>query len=151
MERIRYRSPKESMEEGDDPQHTFDLIVNGEKIGSAEINYLSKPLPLYQLTDLYVDFEHRGKGYASKLMDQVECWLKERKKPGVLVEAILEGDPALGMYAKRGWVPVPDSFGLHVYNWPRGVDLSILKGYPLRYTQAMDREGWSGSIDDSQE
>lgn len=141
MENLRYSAPKEALEQDELPQHRFDLMADGERIGAAEIDYFSKPLPLYQVTDLYVDFEHKGKGYASKIMDQVEAWLRERKKPGVLVEAILEGDQSQGMYEKRGWKPVPDSFGLHVYNWPEDVDLSILKGYAERYTPIDQREG----------
>ena len=142
MESIDYISPEDAIENHEPPQHRFDLIVDGEKIGSAEIDYVSKPLPMYQVTDLYVDFEHKGKGYASKIMDQVENWLKERRKPGILVEAILEGDLAYGMYAKRGWVPVPDSFGLHVFNWPKDADLSILNGYSQRYTYITERDSF---------
>lgn len=139
MEKVQYSSPKESIEQDEMPQHRFDLIVDGERIGAAEINYFSKPLPLYQVTDLYVDFEHKGKGYASQIMDQVETWIRERKKPGILAEAILDGDPAQGMYERRGWKPVPNSFGLHVYNWPDDVDISILDGYPQRYTDPLER------------
>jgi hypothetical protein len=39
MERIRYSSPKESIEQDEMPQHRFDLVVNGERIGAAEIDY----------------------------------------------------------------------------------------------------------------
>jgi len=139
MEGIQYSSPKESVDQDEKPQHRFDLVVGGERIGAAEIDYFSKPLPLYQVTDLYVDFEHKGKGYASQIMDQVETWLRVKKKPGVLVEAILDGDPAKGMYERRGWQPVPNSLGLHVYNWPDDIDLSVLDGYPQRYTDHHDR------------
>ena len=139
MEKITYVPPKEAIEQDELPQHRFDLIVDGERIGAAEIDYFSKPLPLYQVTDLYVEYEHKGKGYASQIMNQVEAWLHNRKKPGVLVEAILEGDPAQGMYEKRGWKPVPDSNGLFVYNWPEDVDISILKGYAERYASLAER------------
>lgn len=135
MESINYLSPEEVLEKGEIPQHHFDLIIDGKKIGSAEIDYFSKPLPLYQVTDLYVDFEYKGKGYASQIMFKVEEWLIERKKPGVLVEAILSGDPAGGMYKKRGWVEVPGEYGLHVFNWSKDIDLSILKGYSSRYAK----------------
>ena len=70
------------MQNDEIPQHRFDLIVNGEKIGAAEINYYSKPIPIYQITNLFVDFEYKGKGYASQIMSQVEEWLKARKKSG---------------------------------------------------------------------
>lgn len=143
MEKAQYLSPKEAMENDERPQHHFDLVVDGVKIGSAEIDYFSKPLPLYQVTDLYVDFAEKGKGYASQIMTQVEEWLTERKKPGVILDAIVEGDPAEGMYAKRGWTAVPGGRGLHVFNWPKDVDLSVLKGYPLRYTDMTERKGFN--------
>ena len=80
---IQYLSPEAAMEQGEQPQHRLDLIVDGEKIGSAEIDYFSKPLPLYQLSNLYVLFEHHSQGYATQIMEQVEAFLRERKKPGV--------------------------------------------------------------------
>lgn len=140
MERIQYSSPQESIEEDKIPQHRFDLVVDGRCVGAAEVDYYSKPLPLYQVTDLYVDFEYQGKGYASQIMDRVENWLREKKKPGILVEAIFGDHPASGMYERRSWRPVPNSFGQHVYNWPDDVDLSILNGYPQRYTNHLDRD-----------
>lgn len=140
MNEIKYISPPESITQGELPQHRLELIVEGEKIGGAEIEYFSKPIPLYQLSDLYIDYEHKGKGYASKIMDQVENWLKERKKPGIVTDAILHGDSASGMYAKRGWLPVPNSLGLHVFNWPKDVDLKILDGFHFRYTDYSQRK-----------
>ncbi len=137
---INYVSPQEAIEEGAEPQHRFDLTIEGEKIGSAEFEYLSKPLPHYLLSDLYVEFEHKGKGYASKILEKMEEFLKERKKPGILVDAIMVGDPASDMYARRGWKEVPDSGGLHVFNWPDDVSLDVLKGYSFRYTDPMIRE-----------
>ncbi len=142
METIKYISPEESKENNETPQHRFDLVVDGVKIGSAEINYYSKPLPFYDINALYVDFEHKGKGYASKIMAQVESWLKDRRKPGVLVDGIIEGDPASGMYKKRGWKEIPNSMGLHVFNWPEDVDLSILNSYVDRYTHLTERQSY---------
>lgn len=145
-ENIKYSSPEEAAEAGEEPQHRFDLVVGGKKIGAAEINYYSKPLPLYQLTDLYVDFESKGKGYASKIMDQVEDFLKTRKRPGVLVDAIMIGDQASGFYARRGWKEVPGGLGLHVFNWPDDVPLKVLDGYASRYTDPMERPGFQEKI-----
>ncbi len=140
-EKIDYTSPKESIEKGEPPQHRFDLIVNGEIIGAAEINYFSKPLPLYQLTALYVDFEQKGKGCASRILDRVEEFLKKRNKPGILVDAIMEEDQASGLYARRGWVEVPNSLGLYVFNWPKNISLDILNGYSYKYSDMNIRKG----------
>jgi GNAT superfamily N-acetyltransferase len=139
---IEYSSPKEAIEQGEEPQHRFDLILDGERIGAAGVNYYSTPIPLYQLTDLYVDYEHSGKGNASRLLDQVEEFLRERRKPGVLVDAIIEDKPTSGMYARRGWQEVPGGYGLHVYNWPNDVDLRVLKGYASRQTDITERDSF---------
>lgn len=132
MEGIRKVTPKESLESGEPPQHRLDLYVGGVVVGSAEIEYFSKPLPYYQLSSLYVEYEHAGKGYASQLMDQVEEWLRKRKKPGVLIDGIDEGSPAAGMYQRRGWKPVPHTPTMFVYNWPADVSLDVLKGLGSR-------------------
>ena len=139
-ENIKYLSPKEAEDLGESPQHHFDLFVNEKKVGSAEIDYFSKPLPLYQLTDLYVDFDLKGKGYASKILDKVEKFLIERRKPGLLVDAIIAGDPASTLYSKRGWKEVPNGNGLRVFNWPENVSLDILSGYFWRYTDILERK-----------
>ncbi len=136
---INYVDPKKDLEEEGLGQHRFDLTIDGEKIGGVEINYFSKPLPLYQVTDLYVDFKYKGNHYASRILDQVEEWIVNRKKPGVLVDATLHEENH-GMYAKRGWVEIPGSQGLHVYNWPKEVSLDIMKGYANRYTDYLERD-----------
>jgi len=136
---LKYSSPKENLEIHELPHHQFDLLINGEKVGAAEIDYFSKPLPLYQVSDLYVDFEHKSRGYASAILAQVERFLIDRKKPGVLVDAIIPGDPASGLYKRRGWKEVPNMMGLYVYNWPEDVSLDVLAGYPFRYTDPMIR------------
>lgn len=91
------------------------------------------------MTDLYVDAAYKGKGHASQIMDYVERWIRDRKKPGILADAIMEGSPAQGMYARRGWVEVPNSHGLYVFNWPSDTGFSILAGYSSRYTDLSER------------
>lgn len=137
---IEYKSPK-SAEAGEMPQHRFDLSIEGKVIGAAEMDYFSKPLPLYQLSELYVDRQHQGKRYASQIMDQVEDFLRERKKPGVLTDAILPGEYAQGMYERRGWKEVPGYRGfLKVFNWPDDVSLEILQGLFKRYADHVNRQ-----------
>lgn len=138
MEKIQYFSPEANKERDEYLGHSFEVISNGKKIGAAEVNYYSKPIPLYQVSDLYIDVEAQGKGLASRVMEQVETWLKERKKPGVLVDAIMDG-PAQGMYERRGWQRVFPNQDLYVYNWPADIDLSVLEGYALRYTDQLER------------
>jgi GNAT superfamily N-acetyltransferase len=142
MERIKYTSPSESIEEDQFRHHNFDLLVDEIKIGAAEVDYFSKPLPHYLLSDLYIERESKSKGYASKVLDQIEAWLKERRKPGILVDAIVLGDPARGMYERRGWQLVPDSICLYVYNWPEDVSLELLRGYSSRSTDYSERKNF---------
>jgi len=144
---IEYISPAEQDVE-DMPQHKFELKDGNKVIGGAEIDYFSKPLPLYQLTDLWIDFEYGGRGNASRIMTRVEAFLEERHKPGVLMEAILDG-PAQGMYERRGWVPVPGAPGRYVYNWPEHIPLDVLKGYEMRQTPIDEREGWNAVAEES--
>lgn len=144
---IQYTSPSEQGSE-DLPQHKFELKDGTKVVGGAEIDYFSKPLPLYQLTDLWIDFEYAGRGNASRLMTQVETFLKERRKPGVLTEAILDG-PAQGMYGRRGWMAVPDMPGRYVYNWPEHVSVDVLKGYEMRQTPIDEREGWNPAAEEN--
>lgn len=136
---INYVDPKKDLEEEGLGQHRLDLIIDGIKTGGAEINYFSKPLPLYQLTDLWVDFDSQGKGFGSKILEQFEEMLITRKKPGVLVDAILEGNEASGMYKRRGWKEVPNSYGLYVFNWPKDVPFDVMKGYASRQTDQTER------------
>lgn len=141
--RIEYWSPKESLEHGESAQHRFNLFIEGQKIGVAEVDYFSKPLPVYQITDLYIDPQEQGRGLASKIMSQIEQFLKEKKKPGILADAIMPGKPAYGMYERRGWNKIPNSGGLLVYNWPSDVNLNVLNGFPFRYTDLLKRPGYS--------
>jgi ribosomal protein S18 acetylase RimI-like enzyme len=144
---IQYISPAEQDTE-DMPQHKFELKDGNRVVGGAEIDYFSKPLPIYQLTDLWIDFEYAGRGNASRIMAQVEAFLQERRKPGVLMEAILDG-PARGMYERRGWMPVPETPGRYVYNWPEHVPLDVLKGYEMRHTPVDEREGWNVATEEN--
>lgn len=137
---IQYTSPSEQSS-GEMPQHKFEVVDGDEIIGGAEIDYFSKPLPLYQVTDLWVDHAYAGRGNASRIMDRVEDFLEKRGKPGLLVNAIVGDSPAGGMYERRGWEPVPDNPSLHVYNWPQQVSLDVLKSYAMRQTPIDEREG----------
>ena len=141
-EKFRYSNPKENLERGEDSLHTIDLILDGKVIGRAEITYYSKPFPLYQISDLYVEIEHQGAGRAGKIMEQVESFLKARKRAGVLVDAIDIDSSASGMYKRRGWQEVPGQRDLFVYNLPKSASLEDLRGYAVRQTDAMERESW---------
>ena len=148
-EKIIYNSPKKNLEKGEDPLHTFDLVLGDDVIGRAQITYYSKPFPLYQVNELYVEHEYSGAGRAGEIIAQVEAFLKKRKRAGVLVDGILEDSPASGMYARRGWLEVPGGHGLFVYNLPKGAQPEDLRHYaesyvPLEERQNFDKEKWFG-------
>lgn len=132
MESFNHISPIENIK--DPYMHKMELLVDGERVGEADVEYFSKPFPIYQISHLSVDYKKQGMGYGSKLMENIENWLKKKGKAGVLVDAIDMDSPAAGMYARRGWTEVPNSFGLHVFNMPKGATIDQLKGYAERYT-----------------
>jgi hypothetical protein len=140
-ETVHHISPEDLPPDTEFKQRQFLIFDDkGEVIAGAEIDKYSRPLPLYQVTDLWS--ERPGQRLASTVMDEVEAFLKKTKKPGVLVDAIVEGSPAEGMYTRRGWEYVPDQHGLMVFNWPQKAPLSIMAGYAMRYTPIYEREAF---------
>ncbi len=129
---VNYKKPEDSDDDKILRHHRFEIKHDEEIIAAAEVVYLSKPLPIYQVSDLYTEYEHQGKGYASAILDQIEAFLKERKKPGVLVDAIFSDEPQVqSMYERRGWKRI-DGLGRRVFNWPEDVDTKIMQGYEMR-------------------
>lgn len=145
-EKIEYRNPKKNIEKGEEPLHTFDLILDGEIIGRAEITYYSRPFPLYQINELYVEPKYQNAGRASEIMNQIESFLKTKKRAGVLVDAIYENSPASEMYKKRGWQNVPGNKFLYAYNLPKNAKLEDLHNYTERQTDMMERESWKNRL-----
>lgn len=142
MEKIAYNNPKENLEKGEDPIHTFDISLDNKIIGRAEITYYSKPFPLYQIDSLFIEPEYQGVGRGSEIMDQIENFLKKRNKAGVLVDAIDLNSPASGMYERRGWQQIPGEDYLYAYNLPKKAKLEDLRSYSTRQTPIMERKGW---------
>jgi ribosomal protein S18 acetylase RimI-like enzyme len=117
-------------------QHDIDLEIDGGLAGYAKLVYFSKPVPGYELGMLYINEDKRGKGYGSALMDKIESMLKEKGKAGILREGIAELDPnspAIGMYERRGWIPVPGTEDEFVFNLPKGVEPSAFLNFSQRH------------------
>jgi len=143
QEKLIYHNPKENLDRGEEePFHTIDLVIGDKIIGRAEMIYSSKPLPHYTIDYLYVEPEYQGAGRASRIMDQVEEFLKKKGKAGVLAEAIDPSSPASGMYGRRGWQEVPDSFGVFAFNLPKGASIDDLRGLSQRGAWLTEREGY---------
>jgi GNAT superfamily N-acetyltransferase len=142
-EEFIYKSSKQNQKEDDNGIHTIDLVVNGKVVGGAELTYYSKPWPFYQINELWVEHEHQRKGYAGKIMIEVEEFLKKRKRAGVLVDGIMLGSYAKGMYERRGWQEVPgNARGILAFNIPRSANINALCGYSMRQTDPLERESW---------
>ncbi|MCR4313633.1 MAG: GNAT family N-acetyltransferase [Candidatus Uhrbacteria bacterium] len=142
MKIFEYHNPEANKDRGEDPRHTFELKgAKGETIAGAEIDYYSKPIPHYQVTDIWVDFEHQGQGIASELMGKIEEMLKAKKRAGFLVDAIMEGNPTKGFYERRGWIPVPGGMNQFVFNLPRGAEPESFISVENRQTPIEERNG----------
>jgi len=129
---VDYYPPEESEDEEELRHHKFEIKVNGEVVSAAEVHYHSRPIPFYQVTTLYTEYEHSGKGYASAIMNKIESFLIERKKPGILLDTIMTDTPEVaGMYERRGWKRI-GALRHRVFNLPEHIDPHIFDGYWLR-------------------
>ncbi|MBI2473631.1 GNAT family N-acetyltransferase [Candidatus Uhrbacteria bacterium] len=139
---VHYRNPEANLEQGEDPKHTFEIIdeKTGEPLARAEIEYFSKPIPYYQVSDLYTEHAYQGKGYASRIMKEIEDMLKKKNRTGFLVDAIFSDNPASGFYERRGWIPVPGNKDQYVFNLPKNVDATIFQSVEMRQTPLLERE-----------
>lgn len=131
-EHIQHISPIQKTE--GPPEHVVQIVIDGEKVGEATLEYFSKPFPLYYVSNLGIYSPHQSKGYGRKVMEFIEHMLKEKGKAGILFDAIDEDHPvhggASGMYQRRGWEHVT---GLrYAYNIPKGSDLEQLKQFQAR-------------------
>ena len=147
MNKVEYRSPAQNLEFEADTYHTFEICdPKGEIISRAEVEYFSKPIPYYQLTDISTEHDYRGEGFASLVMDAFEAFLKKRGKAGFLVDAIMDGDPAQGWYERRGWLQVAkekEHIGQYVFNLPKDVLPSVFRKVEMRQTPLEERESFS--------
>lgn len=139
---VGYKKPEDSYEEDEMKGHLFEIEVNGEVVAGAEVHYYSKPIPFYQVSTLYTEYEYKSRGMASAIMDKVEAFLIERKKPGILIDAIHTDVPEVeGMYLRRGWVPISD-IGHMVFNLSESIDPSIFDNYSTRGQETWNDSKW---------
>ncbi len=139
---VKYSKPEDSYEEDDMKGHLFEVEENGEVISGAEVHYYSKPIPFYQVSSLYTDYDHISKGMASAVMDKVEAFLDARKKPGVLIDSISSDVPGVkGMYARRGWKQI-SSGGRYAYNLSEDIDTSIFENIFARGQDVGVAKSW---------
>jgi predicted GNAT family acetyltransferase len=129
---VTYIRPEDSENEEGFRHHRFEIKQGDKVIAAAEVMYRSKPLPIYQVNELYTESDHQGQGYASAILDQIEAFLLDRKKPGILVDAIHSDKPGVqSMYERRGWKAI-DDLGRRAFNWPQDIDTKIMQGSEMR-------------------
>jgi GNAT superfamily N-acetyltransferase len=122
--------------------HKFEVNEDGVVISSAEVQYYTRPIPVYQVTDLYTIPSRQNEGFASAVLDKIEAFLIERGKPGILVDGIMSDVPELtSMYERRGWRLI-DQFGRRVFNLAPDVDPGIFIGYEVRGAEVESNEKW---------
>lgn len=133
MRKLEYRNPIQNIETGREARHTIDVTnEHGEVIGGAEIDYFSKPIPYYQITDIWVDHIKHGQGIGSEIMEKIEKILIDKGRAGFLVDAIWDTNPANGFYERRGWIPVPGNKKQYVFNLPKDVSVDKFIGVEYR-------------------
>jgi len=137
MEHFEYTKPEDNYDEPS--AHRIELIIDDRVVGEALLEYSSKPFPLYQVSTLQIENFLLGRGYGTKIMGNIESLLKKKGRAGVIVDAIHTASPASGMYARRGWVPVPGEDSMFAYNLPVGAKVEQLKGFDHRKTKFVDR------------
>lgn len=136
MHELIQKNPSELLAEGEDPIHTIEIHnEDGDVLARAEIDYFSSPIPYYQLSDLFTEEAFQHQGLASQLLDAFEAKLRRTGRAGFLVDGIMPGTGAEGMYARRGWIPVPGGRSQFVYNLPKGIGPEKFIGVEMRSWQ----------------
>ncbi|HMM22260.1 MAG TPA: GNAT family N-acetyltransferase [Selenomonadales bacterium] len=58
-----------------------------------------------EIDSLFVAGEYRGRGIGAEFMARSLHWLREHSADAIHIEVLAENEPALGFYAKFGFVP----------------------------------------------
>jgi GNAT superfamily N-acetyltransferase len=112
---------------------------HGVVVSGAQAEYLSKPFPHFYIDGVYTDTEFQSQGYTSAVINEIEAFLIEKGKPGLLVDDIRRAHPDVyGMYQRRGWKEVPGT-DLLAFNLSADTEPTQLQGYHQRYTETVQR------------
>lgn len=72
-----------------------------------------------EIKRMYTDTENRGKGIASKILNELEIWAKEEGYSKCVLETGIAQPEAIALYEKRGYCRIPN-YGQYI-----GVDNSV--------------------------
>lgn len=130
---VKYTNAKDSDQVDLFKYHKFEIKDGERLLSSAEVKFLSKPLPHYLVADLYTEPGFQNMGLASKVLDSIEQFLRERDKPGVLIDLVMSDIPEVRlMYERRGWELLNER-NLRAFNLSPEIDRSIFRGYQERH------------------
>ena len=106
------------------------ILKAGDKtIGTAELYYHEMPVPHYKVSEIYVYPDKRGKGYGSQILSSIEEKLRTENIAGLLQDVVgsyeANAKGAVGMYERRGWIPVPNRKNFYAYNMPDNIDVDV--------------------------
>ena len=81
---FEYKKPPET----ENKFHRLDLIIDGENIGFAEMEFRNNPFPFYYIELVFVKEIMRGQGLGVKIVEKINEFLDEKGKPGILLNSI---------------------------------------------------------------
>lgn len=106
-------STEETVKEVAEQEGVFYLALNQEKVVGFVAATTRRPTPEDllgaepavngRITELYVDKDYRGKSLATKLMEKVEVYLKEKGCDYIWVEVFAPNKPPRNLYQKLGY------------------------------------------------
>ena len=65
---------------------------------------------------MYVQEEYRGNGIAKMILNELECWAKEKKYIRTILETGIKQYEAIRLYEKMGYVRM-ENFGQYIGNY----------------------------------
>ncbi|MGC5746107.1 GNAT family N-acetyltransferase [Chryseobacterium sp. NFX27] len=118
-----------AVRDGDDHEfyHQFnsiDMLKNcviaysdGKAVGCGAFKPFSEDT--VEIKRMYTDAGWRGKGFASKILNELEVWAKEEGYSRCVLETGIKQPEAIALYEKCGYIRIPN-YGQYI-----GVDNSV--------------------------
>ncbi len=82
-------------------QYVVVLFINNEAIGCGAIKPFEQKS--MEIKRMYVLPEHRGYGYASVILNELECWANELQFEYCVLETGINQPEAIALYQKNGY------------------------------------------------
>jgi len=123
MNEFEHIKPEDSFAEKGYYVHTLELRDGERKIGEAELIYKNDPFPFYYLSTIQIKEEEQDKGHGGQIIDQVNQFLEDKGKAGILLEMLDPGERGYGMAKRRGWQEVEseEMERWYTYNLPENI------------------------------